>query len=54
MNAIHLFGVLSVIMVVVVVTVGDDVQEFIRSIFVFADPMQRALMDICQEARRPR
>jgi hypothetical protein len=53
MNPFHLVGILSVVMVIVVVTVGDDIQEFIRGLFCAADPMQRALMQICQEARRP-
>lgn len=53
MSTFHLFGVLSIIILIVVSTIGDDVQEFIRSLFCTADPMQRALMQICQEARRP-
>jgi hypothetical protein len=53
MSTFHLFGVLSIIILIVVATIGDDVQEFIRSIFCATDPMQRALMQVCREARRP-
>lgn len=54
MSPFHFVGILSVVIVVAVVTVGDDIAALIRSLFTVADPLQRALMDVCEQARRTR
>lgn len=51
MNPFHMIPVLSLVLLVILLTVGDEIGPFLKSLGLFADPTHRELMRICKQAR---